>query len=231
MGASRPAGSGPSQSRSACGIAGSPATRGPVEPPPPVIAVEFEHRRFVVPEGPGPAIQVLGPGGVPGLTKRIKVVRAAIVALGALGIAFATQRAGVSLGSALCVFLGVLPVLWIAGWLAGVVFTTRRLAVKTSKALQGMDLQAELSKHQRVERVRLELREDALWLERRGVEDESRSVAWGQVGFTRRGPQSAVVFVGPQDFLEIPSAAFPDAAAFDAFCLALQARVWRAGSA
>ncbi|MEW5740586.1 MAG: hypothetical protein AB1938_16780 [Myxococcota bacterium] len=203
-----------------------------MEPTPPVISVEFEHRRFVPPAAPGPrALKLLGPGGVPGLTRRIRIVRAVFVIAGALGIAFATERSGVALGAALCVFLGALPLLWVVGWLAGVLLTTRRLAVQTSKALEGLDLQAELAKHQRVERVRLELRDDGLWLERKGVgEDESRSIDWRKVGFTRRGPQSAVVFVGPQDFLEIPSAAFPDAAAFDAFCLALQARVWRAES-
>jgi hypothetical protein len=44
----------------------------------------------------------------------------------ALAVAFATQCAGLPLTAALCVFVGVLPVLWVAGWLGGFLLSARK---------------------------------------------------------------------------------------------------------
>jgi hypothetical protein len=47
------------------------------------------------------------------------------------------------------------------------------------------------------------------------------------VRFSRPDPSVALLALGPVEVLEVPAAAFPSEADFDAFCLALQAKVWR----
>lgn len=206
-----------------------------MEPRPHVPSVEFEHRRFVPPVAGVALPRAVDAASLPGYVTRVRVVRAVVVLLGALAIALATQRAGVGLSAALCVFLGLLPVLWIAGWLGGFALTARRFVAQAKQGVQGLDLQAELARHTRSERVRLEVHAEGLRVVRRGAadQDDTHTWPWQQVSFTRPGPQAAVLHLGagelvlgPGELLELPASAFPDAAAFDAFCLELQGRVW-----
>lgn len=202
---------------------------GGVEPSPPP-SVEFEHQRLAMPPSAAPLGRVIDAKELPGYATRVRVVRAVVVVVGALAVAFATQRGGLSLTTALCVFVGVLPVLWIAGWLGGFLLSARRLAAQARGAgLAIEEFEAEVRRRTRTERVRLEVRDDGLFVERRGeLENGARTVPWREVHFTRPGPGGAIVQLSPLELLEVPATAFAEPSAFDAFCLAVQARVWRA---
>jgi hypothetical protein len=138
--------------------------------------------------------------------------------------------AGLPLTAALCVFVGVLPVLWVAGWLGGFLLSARKLAAQAKSAVAPLDeLEADVRRRSRSEKIRLEVRDDGLFIERRGeLENDARTVPWWDVHFSRPGPAGAIFQLGALELLEVPAAAFAEPAAFDAFCLAVQARVWRA---
>ncbi|MEW6435294.1 MAG: hypothetical protein AB1730_27690 [Myxococcota bacterium] len=195
--------------------------------PPP--SVEFEHQRLAPPPA-APLGRVIDAKDLPGYATRVRVVRAVVVVVGALAVAFATQRGGLPLPTALCVFAGVLPVLWIAGWFGGFVLSARRLAAQARGAVAALgESEADVRRRAHAERVRLEVRDDGLLIERRGeLENVARTVPWREVRFSRPGPGGAILQLGPFELLEVPAAAFAEPSAFDAFCLAVQAQVWRA---
>lgn len=200
-----------------------------MEPSPPP-SVEFEHQRLAPQASAAPLGRVIDAKDLPGYATRVRVVRAVVVVVGALAIAFATQRGGLPLTTALCVFVGVLPVLWLIGWFGGFLLSARKLASQARGPVAALDeLEADVRRRVRAERVRLEVRDDGLLIERRGeVENDTRTLPWRQVQFSRPGPGGAIFQLGPLELLEVPATAFADTAAFDAFCLAVQARVWRA---
>lgn len=200
-----------------------------MEPSPPP-SVEFEHQRLAPPSSAAPLGRVIDAKDLPGYATRVRVVRAVVVVAGALAVAFATQRGGLPLTTALCVFVGVLPVLWIAGWFGGFLLSARKLAAQAKGAVAALDeLEADVRRRSRSERIRLEVRDDGLFVERRGeLENDARTVPWRDVHFSRPGPAGAIFQLGPLELLEVPAGAFAEPSAFDAFCLAVQARVWRA---
>lgn len=199
-----------------------------MEPSPPP-SVEFEHQRLAPPSA-APLGRVIDAKELPGYATRVRVARAVVVVVGALAVAFATQRGGLPLTTALCVFVGVLPVLWIAGWFGGFLLSARKLAAQAKGAVAALgEIEADVRRRSRSERIRLEVREDGLWIDRRGeLENDARTVPWREVHFSRPGPAGAIFQLGPFELLEVPATAFAEPAAFDAFCLAVQARVWRA---
>ena len=200
-----------------------------MESPPAVPSVEFERRRLA-PQAAvkGLHLAVEGTAGRR-FVQRVHGVRAAVVLLGALAVAFLTQRLGFGLGGALCVFLGLLPVLRGAGWLGGLLFSTRRLASDVSAQLGSALSAEERGRRWHLERVRLEVREDGLWLYRKGeLTDGQQTWAWRDVRVSRPGPVAALLGLGADEVLEVPASAFPSGSDFDAFCLALQAKLWRA---
>jgi hypothetical protein len=203
-----------------------------VEPSPPLPSVEFERRRLApAPSANGLHVVMGGPAATR-FTRRLHGVRAAVVVLGALAVAFVTQRLGVGLGGALCAFLGVLPILWGAGWLFGLLVSARRLAADVSQHGAALPTVEGASPRWHLERVRLEVRDEGLRLERRGeLGDGASTIAWRDVRFTRPGPDGALLGLGADEVLEVPASAFPALADFDAFCLALQAKVWEAARA
>jgi hypothetical protein len=198
---------------------------------PPTLSVEFEHPRRMLDLPQAPALEVTDARSLPGFMSRVRVARAVVVVSGALVTAFATQRSGLPLAGATCVFVGMLPVLWFAGWLGGFLWWARRTVRQAGEAaVQAGDVAVSLARQRaHRERVRLEVRDDGLLVARRFEQEaDERTVPWPGVHLTRPGPAAALLQVGPLELIELPASAFPDAAAFDAFCLAVQARVWRA---
>lgn len=198
-----------------------------MEPTPPPLKVEFEHPRLRPGQAPTlPGAAVVVNELTPGLRNRVLAARAVIVVLGAAALAFVTQRLGMSLGAGLCAFFGALPVLWLFGFFVGALLTMR----KTAMAARGVDWSAELQKNLVSERVTLEVGEPGLRVTRRlGEEHESTElVGWQRINLTRLGPDAALIGLEPAVPISLPASAFPDAAAFDAFCLAVQGHVWAA---
>jgi hypothetical protein len=187
--------------------------------------VEFEHRHLA----PGPLQVTLGSRPVPEplarqLAGRIRVTRWLVLLAGAAAVAFATQRAGVSLSGALCIFAGALPVLWVGGWLTGAGLHMRRTVKQFEAQLDAGAPPAQVSEAGG-EHVAFELLEGGLQVTRAGR--APALVGFQRVGMQRLGPEVLVVTVEGEPF-HVPRAAFPDAGAFDAFCLELQGRVWNA---
>lgn len=187
--------------------------------------VEFEHRRveptsFQVTVG----AQRLPESMARTLARRIRTTRWLVLFVGAAGVAFATRRAGLELGQALCVFSGALPALWVLGWLSGTLFHLRRTAREASARMGSNEWKKELDASTRKERVTLELLDTGLAVEREG---HQALVGFQRVAMARVSPELLVIQVDSEPF-QVPRAAFPDAAKFDAFCLALQARLWGA---
>jgi hypothetical protein len=188
--------------------------------------VEFEHRLVA----PGPLQVTLGSRPVPEplarqLAGRIRVTRWVVLLAGAAAVAYATQRSGVSLWGALCIFGGALPVLWVAGWLTGAGLHMRRTVKQFEAQLDSGALQGQVEAGGEKEHVAFELLEGGLQVTRAGR--SPTLVGFQRVGMQRLGPEVLVVNVEGEPF-QVPRAAFPDAGAFDAFCLALQGRVWNA---
>lgn len=190
--------------------------------------VEFEHRR-------------LKPGALPpslaaprermrALLTRARLTRGVFVVLGAAAIAFFTQRAGIGLEGALCLFLFALPALWVGGWLLGFLFSARRAARKVAEAVGSSAWQGELAAATMLEKVKLSA--DAPGLEVTRAEG-TQLVRWSSVRIERVGPETLAVSLGAEELalnesLMVPRAAFPSAEAFDEFCLTLQRFVWEA---
>jgi hypothetical protein len=128
----------------------------------------------------------------------------------------------------LCIFLVALPVLWLVGFLLGSAVMVREFAKTVAPGAAGaaLDLQA----HTHLERLSLEILDAGLQVTRRaeGEPDASQLVAWNQLAFTRLGAQMSRIDLATGEMLELPASAFPDASAYDAFCLALQGKVWSA---
>jgi hypothetical protein len=206
-----------------------------VEPTSPVTTeVEFEHRR-------------LKPGTVPvslqktqdrfsamhtKLMQRARWSRVVFVLLGALAIAWGTQRAGIELPAALCFFFGALPVLWVGGWLFGFLFQARRAAKYVATTVGSTQWQGELAAATVVEKVKLSMSTLGLHVTRG---DEAKVFGWGRVRMQRIGPGALAVFVGEEttglalnEAMNVPSTAFSSDTAFDDFCLAMQRFIWEA---
>lgn len=186
--------------------------------------VEFEHRRLK----PGALPHAIGPAGLKGLLVRTRLIRAGIVLLGAAGIAFATQRAGVELGGALCLFFAAMPILWVGGWLIGFLSQARRAARKLSQTVGSTQWQHELAAATELEKVKLALVDTGLSVTRN---DATLLVGWQRVRIERVGPGAlAVTFAHGErhEQLALPVTAFASQDAFDAFCLAMQKHVWAA---
>jgi hypothetical protein len=139
-------------------------------------------------------------------------------------VAFATQRAGVSLSGALCIFAGALPALWVMGWLSGALLHLRRTARQLGE-VGSTKWQAQVEAATRRSKVAFELLDTGLQVTREG--SAASLVGYPRVGMQRLGPEVLVVNVEGEAF-QVPCAAFPSADEFDAFCLALQGHVWRA---
>lgn len=196
--------------------------------------VEFEHRR-------------LRPGTVPPsivkaqerftglrskLVQRARLSRALFVLVGALGIAWATQRAGIELAGALCFFFGALPVLWVGGWLFGFLFQARSAAKDVATTVGSTQWQGELAAATVVEKVKLSMSSLGLHLTR---DQETQVIGWGRVRMERMGPASLAVYLGNEptglalnEALNVPRTAFGSDGAFDDFCLAMQRFIWEA---
>lgn len=205
-----------------------------MDPSSPPLKVEFEHRRPLMAEAgvafgqPGTVVTNLNQR----VLRRVQVVRAVVAVLGAAGLAWGTQALGLSLGAGLCAFLGALPVLWVVGWLVGFAFGARQALSESKAALERGDWKAELDAQLVKERVRLEVSELGLRITRQPKDEPevSELVGWTRVGLTRHGTEAAMIILQHQPFLpvQVPASAFADAAAFDAFCLAVQGHVWAA---
>lgn len=188
------------------------------------LKVDVELRSFREPP------QWLGPKPVdlvPGLKRRVTVTRALLVVAGSASIAFAAQRLGIPLGAGLCLFFGALPVLWVGGFLIGTLFTLR----KAARELPGQPLKLDLSaSNQVVEKVTLEVGELGLNVTRRpeNAAESTQLIGWGRINFNRPHPDGAAIFTNDGLHLDVPAAAFPSREAFDAFCVAVQGKVWAA---
>ncbi len=182
--------------------------------------VEFQHQRLH-----GDGLQVSLPGAANlavGLRRRIVAVRSVVLLLGSLGLAFATQRSGLSLGGALCLFLGTLPVLWVMGSFAGALLNARRM-VASAERLQG-------SATRSIEHVTLELTDTHLRV-RRVVGEATHDIAFAlrDVRMHRLGTDVLIVTLTQGttlEHLQVPVSAFLNSGEFDAFCLELQGALW-----
>jgi len=164
------------------------------------------------------------------LVTKARITRGIFVVIGAAAIAFITQRAGISLGGALCLFLVALPSLWVGGWLFGFLFSARRVAKKFARDMGSSSWQGELAAVTMLEKVKLSA--DAPGLEVTRTEG-TQLVDWKTVRIERVDPDTLAVSLGVEDLalnesLMVPRAAFASPEAFDEFCLALQKFVWEA---
>lgn len=166
------------------------------------------------------------------LLRRARLFRALFLLLGTVGIAWATQRAGIELPQALCFFLGAVPVLWVFGWLFGFLFQARRAAKDVATSVGSTRWQAELEAATIVERVKLCLSEVGLQVSLGGGDGQARVVPWSRVKIERVSPQMLAVFLRDErglalnEGLQVPRSAFSSDQSFDDFCLAMQRRVW-----
>lgn len=191
--------------------------------------VEFEHQR---PRPVAEADQL--PALQRRITRRAQGSRVLFVLGGALVIAWGTTRAGIALPTALCLFFGALPVLWVGGWLAGFLFQARRTALSVVSSRQGTEITVGGLKVTEPERVKLGVTKTGLQVQR-GAQVEA--LAWQHVHLLRPNSTALTLYLGreqpasPLDFHEamnVPSSAFASRAAFDDFCLAVQRHVWAA---
>lgn len=190
--------------------------------------VEFEHRRLK--PGALPPSLAAPQERVRSLVTRARLTRAVFVVLGAAAIAFVTQRAGIGLNGALCLFLFALPALWVGGWLLGFLFSARRAVKTLSREMGSTAWQGELAATTMLEKVKLSA--DARGLEVTRSEG-TQMVRWRAVRIERVDPETLAVSLGAEEFalnesLMVPRAAFPSVEAFDEFCLTLQRFVWEA---
>jgi hypothetical protein len=186
------------------------------------LKVEFEHR-WESPIGL-PASDVAQELGEK-MRRRMMLVRAIIVVAGAAGLAYATQRLGMPVAAGLCVFLGALPILWIIGFFAGAFLSLGTLRGVVKEAAENPE---RITAYK--EQVALEVGEQALTVKRHryGADASIDQIAWNMVQLIRQGGSIAVLHYGGGLHVQLPASAFPDAAAFDAFCLAVQERIWAA---
>lgn len=157
--------------------------------------------------------------------KRMTIVRAVVVVVGAAGLAWATQRLGMPVVAGLCVFFAALPVLWLVGFFAGALLTVRSMAGAVREAALDRGPRDDL-----VEKIGLEVGEEALTVTRkRGTEAaQIEQAPWSAVHLNRPAPELAMLMLGAGQAIQVPASAFADAAAFDAFCLKVQERIWAA---
>lgn len=196
--------------------------------------VEFEHRR-------------LKPGTVPpslqkaqdrfsGMRGKVltgaRISRGVFVLVGALGIAWGTERAGIELPGAICFYFGALPVLWVGGWLFGFLFQARRAARDVATSVVSTKWQGELEAVTVVEKVKLSMTSMALNITHG---NEVQVIGWPRVRMERMGPEGLVVFVSQDggglamnEAMQVPRSAFASDTAFDDFCLAMQRFIWEA---
>ncbi len=165
------------------------------------------------------------------MMKRARAWRALFVVAGALAIAFGTQRAGIELPSALCLFFGALPVLWVGGWLFGFLFHARRAAKDVATTVGSTQWQGELAAATVVEKVKVAMSSLGLHLTR---DEASQVVGWGRVRMERVGPEALVIFFNEEtglamnEGLMVPRSAFGSDTTFDDFCLSMQRFIWEA---
>lgn len=204
-----------------------------MEPSSTPLTVEFDHPRLrpeqlpQVPHLPGAVVMN---EFTPGLKRRVGVARAVLVVAGAAALAFVTQRLGLPLSGGLCVFFGALPVLWFVGFLVGAGLTAKKTAQAVRSGAAQVNWGEALERSTVMERVTLEVGELGLRVTRRAddVPESSELVGWNRVNLTRFSPDTALIRLEPGFPVAVPARVFPDAAAFDAFCLAVQGRVWAA---
>ncbi len=130
-----------------------------------------------------------------------------------LGSAFVTQRAGLPLQGALCLFVALLPFAWLASLVVG-----GTVFVRTQRGTP------------RVERLALEFDEQGLtvrWPTRQHL------APWSTVKMNRDRSRLVVLLVPQQvgeraETFVVPERAFDTPQAFDEFCLELQKAVWAA---
>ncbi len=166
------------------------------------------------------------------LSSPLRWVRAVVTVVGAAAVAWATQRAGVGLSGALCVFIGCLPFLWGAGWLASMVVMGRVVGTRVKRELEARGGFAGLVANVPKVSVRVRLVVTEAGLEVTEGAAPARLAAWSSVTIDRLA-DAAWVNVMPGDGaalrLTVPGAAFASADAFDDFCLQVQRHIWRAG--
>lgn len=193
--------------------------------------VRFEHRRpkLGVPPAAVAGAQALDDVAT-GIGRRATLARGVLVVFGAAGLAWVTQRSGQPVGVGLCAFFGALPLLWLAGWVVGALFTVRRAARSAAKTMQTIDWQKAIEENTIAEQVTVQVLELGLQVGREppGAPPSSELFGWQRVHFDRHGHQ--MVFIGLEggEPLSLPASAFADGATFDAFCLSVQAHVWEA---
>lgn len=193
--------------------------------------VRFEHRR----QKPGvPAAAVAGAQALDdvatGISRRTTLARGVLVVGGAAGLAWVTQRSGQPIGVGLCAFFGALPLLWLAGWVVGALFTVRTAARSAANAMKGIDWQKALDENTVAEQVTMQVLALGLQVGRAspGAPDSSALFGWQRVHFERQGHHTAFIGLEGSEPLSVPATAFVHAEAFDAFCLSVQAHVWEA---
>lgn len=195
--------------------------------------IRFEHRR-------------LKPGVVPAslkrahdrapqlrarLMRRMNVWRMGITVVGAGLIAYATQKMGIELPYAMCLFFGALPVLWLGGLMIGFVFSARKVAVEELDTRVGStQWKQELEAATTTEQVRLSLASGGLELERDGVKSFT---PWARLRLERHDAKAVMIFFSGTELaldeaLTVPRSAFGSDEAFDGFCLEAQRLVWAA---
>jgi hypothetical protein len=206
------------------------------------LSVEFTHRKRKTPRVSARLTQSTDSGGkavrfeATSLNSRAKWIRLALMVAASAGLAFFAGRAGYSTGESACFFLGLMPLFWILASLVGLLLSVQKVTSPPVVDMGSDRWPAQIHEDTVEERLQLTLGEQ-LELRRLSAEPVSeRRAAYTRVRMERQsedefGLQCKVwlrdveSLVNEEELL-IPASAFENQASFDAFCLALQAKIW-----
>ncbi len=163
--------------------------------------------------------------------RNMTLARRATIVAGAIAIAFFSHLAGLGLGGALCVFLGLLPILYVFSLFVGmgamVKTATKVVHDHQQQYSSPVPLGGRFQLVRRTQHVTVTLGADALEI---GVRDDRGAQTdrwpWAEVRLDRTG-DALIVARGTESFT-VPDRAFGEPAQVQAFALEAQQRAWAA---
>jgi hypothetical protein len=139
------------------------------------------------------------------ITRKVNLARGGTFVVAAVLVAALTQVAGLGTGGALCVFFGLLPVMWLLSWLAGMRAIMRGVRQRATLETEGPTL--------RRETVKLRAAPSSLEVSYDGA--VVQHWPWSEVSLDRSG--GGLHLKRGAQGVDVPSAAFSDAAQLEAF--------------
>ncbi len=139
------------------------------------------------------------------ITRKVNLARGGTFVAAALLVAVLTHLAGLGTGGSLCVFFGLLPLMWIASWVAGMRAIMKGVRQRAELETQGPTL--------RRETVKLRAAPSSLEVSYDGA--VVQHWPWSEVSLDRTGG-GLHLRRGAQG-VDVPASAFGDAAQLEAF--------------